>query len=79
METKFKSELVITPIVEFEIDNTPVIKKYEVEDILEMLGGDKYYSMDKVMYVYHTLREEFEEAEYYKEINIKKEIAMNKK
>lgn len=41
-------------------------KTYEIEDLLTMLGGDKYYSMDNIMYVYHQLREEYEEAEYYK-------------
>lgn len=41
-------------------------KSYEVEDLLTMLGGDRYYSMDNIMYVYHTLREEHEEADYYK-------------
>jgi len=48
-------------IEQFEEDKTPV-REYEVEDILEMLGGDQYYSMDKIMYVYHTLKGEFEEA-----------------
>ena len=28
-------------------------REYDVEDLLEMLGGDQYYSMDKVMFVYH--------------------------
>ena len=55
------------------------IKNYEVEDLLEMLGGDQYYSMDKIMYVFHTLRNEVDEAEYYKDIIEKKEIALNKK
>jgi hypothetical protein len=35
--------------------------------------------MDQIMFVYHSLREEFEEAEFYKDISDKKEIAMNKK
>mgnify|MGYP003711063453 FL=1 len=49
-------------------------KSYEVEDLLTMLGGDRYYNMDNIMYVYHTLRGEEEEAEYYKkqiEYNLK--------
>lgn len=40
-------------------------KQYEVEELLEMLGGDQYYSMNQIMYVYHTLRGEHEEADYY--------------
>ena len=47
---------------------------YEIEDILAMLGGDQYYSMDQIMYVYHSLRKETEEAEYYMkqlELNMK--------
>lgn len=41
-------------------------KTYEVEDLLTMLGGDQYYKMDEIMYVYHSLRGEHEEALYYK-------------
>ena len=54
-------------------------REYEVEDLLEMLGGDQYYSMDKVMFVYHTLRCEDDEASFYKDIMDKKDIALNKK
>ena len=61
------------------INEDEPIKNYEVEDLLEMLGGDQYYSMDKIMYVFHTLRNEVDEAEYYKDIKEKKEIALNKK
>jgi hypothetical protein len=57
----------------------PNLREYEVEDLLEMLGGDQYYSMDKVMFVYHSLRNEDEEASYYKDIMDKKDIALNKK
>ena len=45
-----------------EIEKTNKVG-YEIEDLMEMLGGDKYYSMDNIMYVYHSLREEYEEAE----------------
>ena len=61
------------------INEDEPIKNYEVEDLLEMLGGDQYYSMDKIMYVFHTLRNEVDEAAYYKDIIEKKEIALNKK
>ena len=61
------------------INEDEPIKNYEVEDLLEMLGGDQYYSMDKIVYVFHTLRDEVDEAEYYKDIIEKKEIALNKK
>lgn len=54
-------------------------RTYEVEDLLEMLGGDKYYSMDNIMYVYHTLRNETDEADYYMEILKQKEKALEKK
>jgi hypothetical protein len=63
---------------EFQEDLEPP-REYEVEDLLEMLGGDQYYSMDKVMFVYHTLRCEDDEASYYKDIMDKKDIALNKK
>ena len=33
-----------------------------------MQEGDQYYSMDKIMYVFHTLRDEVDEAEYYEDI-----------
>ena len=52
---------------------------YEIEDLLEMLGGDKYYSMDNIMYVYHSLRNETDEAAYYMDILIQKEKALEKK
>ncbi len=57
----------------------PDPKQYEVEDLLEMLGGDQYYSMDKIMYVYHELRGEIEEASHYQDLVNKTEIALNKK
>ena len=65
-------------IMEFQEDLEPS-REYEVEDLLEMLGGDQYYSMDKVMFVYHTLRCEDDEASFYKDIMDKKDIALNKK
>ena len=52
---------------------------YEVEDLLEMLGGDQYYSMDQIMYVYHTLKNEKEESKYYMNILEHKQNALNKK
>ncbi len=53
--------------------------EYEVEDLLEMLGGDKYYSMDNIMYVYHSLKGEKEEANYYMDILEQKDKALEKK
>ena len=61
-----------------ETENTKKID-YEIEDLMEMLGGDKYYSMDNIMYVYHSLRDEQEEASYYMDILIKKEKALERK
>lgn len=40
-------------------------KKYELEDLLCMLGGDQYYSMNQIYFVYHKLNGDDEEAEYY--------------
>lgn len=54
-------------------------KKYEVEDLMEMLGGDKYYSLDNIMYVYHSLRNETEEADYYMNILKYKDKVLEKK
>jgi hypothetical protein len=53
--------------------------EYEVEDLMEMLGGDKYYSMDNIMYVYYSLRGEKEEADYYMNILIQKDKALQRK
>ena len=61
------------------VDTETYTSGYEVEDLLEMLGGDQYYSMDKIMYVYHTLRNEYDEASYYKDIMDRKDVALNKK
>lgn len=54
-------------------------KNYELEDLMEMLGGDKYYSLDNIMYVYHSLRNETEEADYYMDILKQKDKALEKK
>jgi hypothetical protein len=42
------------------------VRKYELEQILEMLGGEKYYSREQIMYVYHATNGDEEEALHYK-------------
>lgn len=64
---------------ESEYEEEKPKKQYEIEDIMEMLGGDKYYSMDNIMYVYHSLRDETEEAAYYMDILIQKEKVLERK
>jgi len=43
-------------------------EKYSMDQLLEMLGGDAYYSMDQICYVYHIVNNEPDEAEHYKRI-----------
>ena len=42
--------------------------KYTFEDVLQYLGGYKYFSKERVMYVYLTVNGRVEEAEPYKAI-----------
>lgn len=42
--------------------------KYSLEDILEMLGGYRYYSREQILYVYNHVNGLEEEAKYYLEI-----------
>jgi hypothetical protein len=62
-----------------EDKDTEVSRSYEIEDLMEMLGGDKYYSMDNIMYVYHSLKNEHDEAAYYMYNLIQKEKALERK
>jgi len=43
-------------------------KKYEMEDILEMLGGTAYFNHEQIQFVYHRLNGHVEEAEYWLKI-----------
>ena len=56
--------------------------KYSFEDILEMLGGYRYYSKEQLLYVFYKVNGLEEQAkEYYKlvqEENKKIEEACNK-
>jgi len=40
-------------------------KQYSYENILEMLGGTKYFSNEQALYCYHKLNGNIEEADYY--------------
>lgn len=41
---------------------------YEYEDILQMFGGYKYFSEAQCRYVYHKLKGDHRETEYYLQI-----------
>lgn len=43
-------------------------EKYSYEKILEMLGGNRYFSDNQIKYTYHKLNDRKEEAEYYLEL-----------
>jgi uncharacterized protein with ACT and thioredoxin-like domain len=43
-------------------------KKYELEDILAMLGGYEYFDYNQIQYVYHNLNGETEKAAVYLEL-----------
>ena len=54
-------------------------EKYKLEDILEMLGGEKYYSHEQIMYVYYASNGHVEEALHYKELAIENAQKENEK
>lgn len=39
--------------------------KYSFEDILEMLGGYRYYSKEHLLYIFHKVNGDEEQANYY--------------
>jgi hypothetical protein len=43
-------------------------KIYELEDVLEMLGGYEYFEYEQVQYVFHKLNKRDEEAQHYLDI-----------
>jgi hypothetical protein len=54
-------------------------EKYKLEDILEMLGGEKYYSMQQIMYIYHASNDNMEEALHYKKLCVENAQKENEK
>ena len=46
----------------------PPAEKYSYEEVLQYLGGYKYFSKERVMYVFHKVNGQDEEAMYYKTI-----------
>ena len=53
--------------------------KYELEDLLTMLSGTDFYSMDQIQYVYYKLRGEEDEAQYFLNILTNQQMSMQKK
>jgi hypothetical protein len=54
-----------------------VIKKYTIENILEMLCGYDYFYYNQVHYVFHKLNGDIEEANNYLELCQEKNNKMN--
>jgi len=52
---------------------------YEMEDLLTMLSGTEFYSMDQIQYVYYKLRGEEDEAQYFLNILTNQQVAYQKK
>jgi len=52
------------------MDKVEETTKYSLDQVLEMLGGEKYFTRDQIMYIYHTTNLHYKEAEYYKQICI---------
>ena len=40
-------------------------RKYELEDVLELMGGYDYFSHDQIMYVYLKINGHTEEAKFH--------------
>lgn len=60
-------------------DEVKIPEKYELEDLLTMLSGTDFYSMDQIQYVYYKLRGEEEEAQYFLNILTNQQMSMQKK
>jgi hypothetical protein len=54
-----------------------VIKKYTIENILEMLCGYDYFDYNQVQYVFHKLNGDIEEANIYLKLCQEKNDKMN--
>lgn len=54
-------------------------KPYEIEDLLTMLSGTDFYTMEQIQYVYYKLRGEEEEAQHFLDILTTQQIALQKK
>jgi hypothetical protein len=46
----------------------PSDEKFSYEQILEMVGGNRYFSDNQIKYTYHKLNGRLEEAAYYLEL-----------
>lgn len=62
-----------------EIKATEERPQYELEDLLTMLSGTDFYSMEQIQYVYYKLRGEEEEAEYFLNILTNIQLKAQKK
>ena len=62
-----------------EIKQSVERPQYELEDLLTMLSGTDFYSMEQIQYVYYKLRGEEEEAQYFLDILTNIQVASQKK
>lgn len=53
-------------IVESPVESP--VEKYTYEQILEMLGGNKYFSDNQILYTYNKLNGKLELAKHYLEL-----------
>jgi hypothetical protein len=49
-----------------------IIRRYEYDSILEMLGGYSHFEREQIDYVYHKLNGNVEQAEYFLNICLEK-------
>ena len=47
------------------IKTEEVQKRYSMEDILTLMGGTQYFAEEQVLYIYHKLNNDNDEAQYY--------------
>ena len=62
-----------------EIKQSVERPQYELEDLLTMLSGTDFYSMEQIQYVYYKLRGEEDEAQYFLDILTNIQVASQKK
>ena len=59
------------------MESEKVNKKYSYEDILEMLGGVKYFSEEQAKYVYHKMNGNIDESQFYLNICLQEAEKIN--
>lgn len=67
-----------TEVHDDQMNEVTTVDKYTYNDILQMLGGNKYYSEATTQYIYHKCNFRHEEAAQYLEISLEEAASFRK-